>query len=182
MAGSKAFELRYPTLKDVEDLARDIRLDDLIEQQAVSSLMVYDDIRYGIERSKDVYSVYLHEKLAGIWGIIDQTQGVLEPTVGGGWLLTTPVVDRYPKAFWWASLRILDELLDTWDEIYNWIDLRHAKALRWGWRLGFDFSNPEKMGSMGEEFVKFVITRNGFDNRAERRGTKCVLQQLSQPS
>lgn len=169
-------DLRVPTKKDIEFLCEHIRMDDLKEQQAWSPLSIYDELCFGREESCPVATLLLNGKVAGMWGVIDtSTGGTLGLKEGGAWLLTTRVVERFPKLFWRASLILLEALLKEWDVLYNYMDVRHSKAIRWGWRLGFQFEEPESCGLNGEDFVKFTITPESFRKRHERRGETCVL-------
>ncbi len=107
----------------------------------------------------EAWATYFGDELACIWG-------VSEPSVihrrASAWLLTSQVVERYPVAFWKLCLRELPRLLERFGALWNFMDVRHTKAIRWAERLGFELDDPAPYGALGALFRRFVITQEGF--------------------
>lgn len=97
-------------------------------------LTVCEAVKMSIENSIFAHTVEVDGEVAGIWGY-----GSYSLTNGTalGWLLTTPVVDRYPKLFVKTSKVIIAYILERYPRILVLVDENHAKAIAWLNHLGF---------------------------------------------
>lgn len=151
--------VRLATMRDAEELAANLRPEDADELRAATGSEPLPVLIEGLEESVECCALVLGGELAAIWGVVP---AVPHWGIGVGWLLTTPVVERRPVAFWRACLRLLPDLLDRWPVLINAIDARHEKALRWARRLGFVVDEPRPFGAAGLPFHNFRVTREGF--------------------
>lgn len=158
-------EIREAHLFDALDLAGTMRAADRREVEATSGRPVFDVLVEGLTLSSEAYTAVVDEDVVlCMWGVVPANDpGVLGPRIGWGWLLTSETVDVYPKAFWQACKAEIRRLLETWDGIYNAIDCRHTKALRWASFLGFVLEDPEPMGCLGLPFRRFSVSKEDLN-------------------
>lgn len=150
-------EMRAATRDDAAALAASMRQEEVAEVLASSGLGPLEALVQSMEASSESWAVFFDGHLACIWGIAPLT--MLGPRVGGAWLLTTPVVERYAKDFWRECKRLLPLALACWDELINYIDVRHEKAIRWAKRLGLRLEEPAPYGVAGLPFQRFSVRR-----------------------
>lgn len=74
------------------------------------------------------------------------------------WLLTTPLFERKPIAFFRAARAIVCDLLERYAKVGNVIDGRYTGALRLAAAMGAEFGSPLEIG--GVSFVPFTIRRH----------------------
>jgi hypothetical protein len=55
----------------------------------------------------------------------------------------------------------VDELLELWPVLTNYCHAENTLALRWLKHLGFEISEPEKVGVNGEMFCKITARKRG---------------------
>jgi hypothetical protein len=94
-------------------------------------------------------------EVACMWGVVTLRRSSLVGSVGAAWLLTSDLVERYPKVFWRGCKAELPLLFESWDLLVNAIDARHEKAIRWARRLGFPLAEAEAFGAEGLPFRTF---------------------------
>jgi len=110
----------------------------LREEERQEILAERVDIVAALERAIRMsdYAVisYIDGEPAGIWGVahISLLSGETVP-----WALTTPVIEKKPKAFYRECKRIIKTMQALYGSLDNYVDGRHRKALRWAERLGF---------------------------------------------
>lgn len=148
------------------ELAATMRDADLEELEAASGRNPLDILLDGLRVSAESWAVIYKGQVMAIWGVVPFRDYALTGRIGSVWMLTSDLVDKHPRVFWRACLDELPELLARWSGLFNWIHLRHMKALRWGSRLGFKFEPPAPYGSKGNLFVRFWIDKESLNVRA----------------
>jgi len=148
---------------DIEKLAATMREADKREIAAVSGRSPVEVLQEGLDISTEVWTATLNDRVLCMFGVVGERTEFIGARVGVAWLLTSELVDKAPKLFWKACQVELKNLLERWDVLYNAIDARHEKALRWATRLGFQFEPPQQGGVLGLSFVPFVVSREIFD-------------------
>ena len=150
------------TPKDGEALATRLRPVEADEVRASSGKEPADVIRESLAASDEAWAIRFNGELALIFGVVLLDDSVLTGRIGVAWLLTTDLVERFPKAFWVLSRRMLRFLLERWDALVNAIDVRHEKAIRWAKRLGFHLDEPQPFGAAGLDFQPFRVTKEAL--------------------
>lgn len=99
-------------------------------------------MRFGL-MSGSAHTVFINEKPAGIFGIVDY--GAYQVP----WAVFTQVIDKHPIAFLRAAKRWASTLDHT---TVNYVDVRNARAVKWFAWLGFTVSVPIAYGLNDEPF------------------------------
>lgn len=85
-----------------------------------------------------------------MWGTQTLRRSAIAGTLATVWLLTTDLVDRYPKLFLRGCRGELARLLEAEGgrvRLVNAIDARYTQALRWARHLGFRLREPAPFGA-----------------------------------
>jgi hypothetical protein len=152
-------EIRPATIADAHDLAPRMRDVEVAEIQAADGTTPLEALVDAITTSSEAYALIIGGELACCYGVRALQSSALGGRVGIVWMLTSPVVERKPKAFWKVCLKQVPALLTRWDELVNAIDVRHEKSIRWAKRLGFRLDAPAPFGIAGRDFARFRVTK-----------------------
>ena len=125
------------------ELAPVMRPEDCAEVRAVTGLEPLDVLLVSVSESRQSWAGYLDGELATIFGIRDITHLSGTALI---WALSGPRVEERPVGFVRACRHVLPYLLSTAELIFNAIDCRHSKALRWAKHLGFSVGEPQPYG------------------------------------
>lgn len=169
--------LRPATLLDAAALASRLRHVEVAEVFAQTGMTAAEVLLEGVRGAAEAWSVFIDGELTCIWGVTDDPHGgFLGGRRGSVWLLCSDAVERHPKTFWMLCLTQLPRLLERWDTLWNAIDVRHVKAVRWALRLGFRLEEPQPYGVGRLPFRRFDVTKENLnvrtrcdDGRAGRR-------------
>lgn len=156
---SIALQIRPATRADIEELGDTMREADVVEIHAASGMTAIGALIRGLTDSSECWAALVDDRVMCIWGVVAGQRSVLGNGIGVGWLLTSPLVERYPRAFWKGCRAVLPEVLERWGMLVNWIDCRHDKALRWAERLGFRLGDPQAFGVLGLPFRPFTVSQ-----------------------
>lgn len=149
--------IRSARERDADALARDIRPVEADEIMAAEGREPREAILSALDWSSESWAVFVDGDLICLWGVVPTSQSYLGGRVGIVWMLTTTSIERNAKAFWKACRDVLPRLLSRWDLLFNAIDCRHTKAIRWAKRLGFKLSVPMPSGPLGKDFCHFTV-------------------------
>jgi hypothetical protein len=155
---SVASDIRFEraTLTHAHCLAAHMREEDAAEVLASGGCTPIEALMDCLTMSGDeAWSAMIGEQVMAMFGIVPQSlvTGAAVP-----WLLTSALVDRYPKAFFHASRLILRGLiLPKYPYLTNMVDARYEKALRWARRLGFTVHPAEPIGPCSMPFHRIEI-------------------------
>lgn len=126
--------LRVEDLEDVKDLGSfQLRNLDAKECFALGS-RPEEAVDMCLDVSEEAYSVWIEDDLLAIWG------WRWASFISSGlefWLLTTPLVDKYPKVFVRECLHELKRLVSIYGSVSVRIWDGHTQAIRLAKRLGF---------------------------------------------
>lgn len=151
----KNYVLRDATPQDAARIAPLLRSIDKVEIGSVSPLYPELAILRSILASP---GCRIGETLEGvpicIWGVHKRNDSELR--VGEIWLVGTPLVYEYSRAFLVESKNILKELEENYDLLYNYIHAENSLHIRWLQWLGFSFlKRHERFGLQGLPFYQF---------------------------
>lgn len=151
MAGDVVVTWERATPQHVDALQVAMRAADVRECNAVglSSRRALED---GVKSSLSVVACF-DGVPAAILGVEPSTRAtLLSPSVAGAWMLTSDVVDRFPLTFWRHRHLGLEMLHQHADILWNCVDARHHRALRFLGALGFTIAAPRPLGPHGLPF------------------------------
>jgi hypothetical protein len=81
--------------------------------------------------------------------------------IGSPWLLGTDEVKTHAKTFMRLNREYVPKMLELFPHLVNWVDARHAVAIRWLKWLGFQFDpEPVPYGVRKMPFYRFHMEKN----------------------
>lgn len=126
--------LQHRILESIDDLGH-FHLRPLdCEELAAFGVRPEEGIDLCLDISEEAYSVWIEDELLAVWG------WRFASFISSGiefWLLTTPLVEKYRKAFVLEAIRLLDELIEEHGSVSVRIWVGHTQAKRLATRLGF---------------------------------------------
>jgi uncharacterized membrane protein YgcG len=124
-----------------------LRRADVDEIRAATGLTPAVAVAFSIAASR-AWSVLMNDKPTALFGVSPTER----PGVGVVWLVATDEIDRYPLRFYRVSRRLFPSLCGGYSELFNWVDARNVRSLRWlGW-LGFEVEAAAAWGAEGRLF------------------------------
>ncbi len=118
-----------------------------IDELAALGVTPEQCLRHGLQVSQEVFTIFLHGKPAGMFGIVPHPNLTTVP-----WAVFTTQIDAHPLPFLRASRRYIESLPDY---LENWVDARNTLTIKWLTWLGFTIEEPEAVGLHGELFHRF---------------------------
>lgn len=156
---SERYEFVEVTEEGIEHIAQNLRPVDQEEAFATFGHRRYlDGIKLSVAASDSVVmAISAFSEPVAVLGV--STVSLLYNT-GCPWMLATPHVDRYRRAFIEAGRFYTQSMLSEYDALENHVDARNVKSIAWLKRIGFQISAPEPFGVMGYPFHPFRIERS----------------------
>lgn len=149
------------TLEFARDFAPLMREEDLEEGRALGLIDPIAALLESVRTSNPCVGVTFDGEPAVMLGVQPAAPvSLLDVTERGLlWMLSGRACSRHPKDFLRYSRRILDGLLERYDELHNVIDARYLGAVRWARWLKLELGPPEPFGPRGMLFHRFVARR-----------------------
>jgi hypothetical protein len=141
------------------ELAPRMRASDAAEVLASGGYTPYEALNDALLQSDMAYTALFDGQVACMWGVTPVRRSALVGRIGAAWLLTSDLVERYPRAFWRGCKVELERLFESYDLLVNAIDCRHEQAIRWSKRLGFRLEEPQSYGEDGLLFRWFRVRK-----------------------
>ena len=133
---AEAIRYEVATLAHAEALARSMRQEDVDEAEACGFsplAALLDSLRV----SSVAHAALLGTEVLALYGVVP-VEAAADAPQAVVWALTGAAVERHRKKFHREAKRVLRALAAAYPRgLYNYVDARHAKALRWARRLGF---------------------------------------------
>lgn len=152
-------ELRFvkATEEHAKALAPWMRIGDRLEVEANSGRNPLEALLESMRVSTITRAALIDDEVAAIFGVspVDALGGVASV-----WMLTGEIVDEIPYLFLRKSRSQVDELLQEWPILINFIDARYDRALRWVRWLGASVGAEIPFGVAGLPFHPFVLRRS----------------------
>lgn len=138
-----------------EALAPLMRAEDAAELAASLGVGPLQGLLASLDASCAARAVLFDGEVAALCGVADtDVQGV-----GCVWALTGRAVERHPRAFVRLSRAAVAEYLTRYEVLFNFIDARYGRALRWVRALGFTVQEAQPYGAAGLPFHPVVLRR-----------------------
>ncbi len=136
---SASIYVRPARLTDADYLARRLRRDDLREIQAVSGEKPAQALRRSIETSCLCYAVACPaERCIALFGVVPDAAPAGSASI---WLLASPMLERFSVAFLRKSLLWVEALNRQYSILWNYVDARNKKHIRWLQWCGFTLTD-----------------------------------------
>lgn len=150
------------TREHIEQLAKSMRPEDMEEVLASGGFDPLDALERSVAVSELVRTAVFDGEVAAIWGVMPGAPPVTAlggSAVGIPWALTGRAVNRRPKAFLRYSRLAVDEMLEHYELLAQFVDGRYDAALRWAAWLGFQVLPPVPFGVAGLPFHPIIMRR-----------------------
>jgi hypothetical protein len=144
-------------------MAPRMRAPEVAEVRASGGYGPLEALLESLGHSELAYAALLGGEVACMWGVEHVRYSALYGRVGAAWMLTTPLVERYPVTFYRGCRVELQRLFETFGMLINAIDLRHEQAVRWATRLGFPMEPPVLFGAEQRAFMWFRVRREDLN-------------------
>lgn len=145
------------------ELAADMCAEDVAEVLAGGQPTPLASLLFSLSVSELAVAMMINSKVAAIFGVqpLPPEGGeaaYLGPLRRGiGWVLTSNVSRRHPRAYMHHSRVVVKALLDYCPDLTNLMDARHKPALRWAKWMGFEMGEPMPYGPAGLSFIPFRV-------------------------
>lgn len=146
-----------------DQLARNMRQGDKAEVHAAGMSSI-KAVRRAFRASTLTRSAFVDGEIAAMWGL----GGNLVSEVGHPWLLTTPAIERVPRAFVREGKNELTKMLRHRSVLSDYVDAKYTGAVRLLEVLGFSLGHPEPRGLRGQSFRQFSIDRDIYFARQKQ--------------
>jgi hypothetical protein len=143
------------TLAHAEALAPHLRAEDAAECAAALGTAPLEALRASLAASRLASAVLFDGTVSALCGVADTDV----QRVGCVWALTGQAVDAHPRAFWRLSRDAVADYLQAYDVLFNFVDARYTRALRWVAALGFSVQAARPYGAAGLPFHPVVLRR-----------------------
>jgi len=145
------------TVDHIEPIAAHARAADVQELRASSGTTMEQALRAGLEVSTKAYTALLDGEPVAMFGVNPYSE---LSKVGVAWMLGTATLDtaRGRRAVVRCAEPVLDHLRDLYPEmLFNAVDARNARAIRFLKWAGFTFLDPVPVGPDKRPFFPFYI-------------------------
>lgn len=139
---------------DAEELAPRLRQADLDEIAAVSGRAPREALEGSVAMSTHSWAVEIDGELACLMGV---TPVSILAGIGCPWLLGSDAVARHAGAFIKQTLVYIPLMLEAYPHLFNLVDARNTKAIRWLKRAGFNVMEPMLYGRAKMPFHPFEM-------------------------
>ncbi len=156
----RGYTVETPTAAHVDELARNMRPADVAEVWAAAHHSPKTAIQISIQGSRDPKAVLYNGKVLCIFGVAEGWAAGLGAlsTTGMPWMLTSHAIRGHRKMFLQATRREVQFMRAQYPLLVNYVDARHAEAIRWLRWLGFNFADePTLVGPDQSPFYRFEM-------------------------
>jgi hypothetical protein len=147
--------LKPATFADIEELAENLRDEDLEEARAYG-LPPIVGLTMSFRTSYEVWTGRVDGELVTVFGIAKKTALSDE---GVPWLMGTPLVEKYGFAFARRNKAMVKSWRERHPVMRNFIDTRNKTSIRWLKWLGFELLDPVPFGPKQIPFHPFEMRR-----------------------
>jgi len=146
-----AVEYRRPTAADIEDLAANLRRQDVAELQALGFTNLHHVVHYCVHESEWSWAAHVGSGLACIFGVSPE---------GAPWMLGTDLVKTHRRILAREAPRYIRQMLKDHPRLVNRVHAANTVAVTWLRRVGFTL-HPATPEANGEMFHTFEMSADG---------------------
>ena len=157
-----AHEIIEATPEHIEYIIKNLRRSDILEAIAVTGGSYDVAVRISVLLSDVCLSGLCEGIPVCLFGVVPAS---MVERSGRIWLVGTDNIDKYKLTFLRENRRLVKDLLNGYDLLYNYVDCRNKTAIKWlRWLgFGFGFDEPVLYGAHQLPFMRFEMVKNGRD-------------------
>jgi hypothetical protein len=144
------------TLEHAAILAETMRQEDRDEVWATGRYTPAEALRASLGMSLFAKSGFADGELVCMWGLGSPN---MVGNVGTPWLLGASTVTKHQVPFLRNCCNFRNEMLEYYDILRNWVDVRNTTSIRWLRWIGFEIKEPQPFGAFGLPFHPFEMRR-----------------------
>ncbi len=148
--------VRNAELKDVFELADNLRMDDITEVWRSHHKTPQEALFDSFTGSAVCMTIECNEKPIAMFGVVPHS---VMPNVATIWLLASPELEKVQRAFLKHSRYFIDTMLGYYPLLINYIDVQNTVSLKWIKWLGAEFGPIVPYGVEGCSFQYFQFKR-----------------------
>ena len=149
------WQFRAWTDADLE-LADRLKAADVDEVLAASGFVPDVALREAVDLSWRTEAILVDGRVEGVWGLAHAAKDHGVP-----WMLSSDVLVQDARQRVREGRRIVDECLQIYPTLSNWVDCRHVESLRWLQRIGFAPVELDREYGVGRiPFLRMETVRN----------------------
>lgn len=149
-------EMRQPTPEDIDELAANLRDQDVAECHAGGHYDLRAVIADGVRRSTHCWAATIDGKLAAIVGVAPM--GSMLDSRGVPWLLGTPLIPKHRRILTKVSRAYIPVMLAAYPHLANTVHADNTVAVTWLKHMGFTVHDALPLGPRGELFHPFEMS------------------------
>jgi hypothetical protein len=138
-------KFRAITPEDVAVVMANIRSENVDELEMYDGLDLDGIVGWCVNNSQCALTGDIDGEPVCLFGVVDAET----PGEGAPWMFGSSLIDRHAVPFLKASRYVVARLLEEWDHLQNWTDVRNARGLRWLKFMGFTIHPAEPHGPKG---------------------------------
>ncbi len=157
MEKSDGTEVLKANIHLITPMLGDIRKEDSDEAFAMTGKLAEDCLIEGVDKSDISYVGLYHGDPVVCFGVRRNTSLSNKGIV---WLLSTNKLNSIKNIFIRNSRPYVVKLMNGFDMLENWVDVRNTVAIRWLRWCGFKFDEtPKPVGCFGDPFYHFSLRK-----------------------
>lgn len=149
--------IRKSTPDDILYLEDKLRHEDIREAWASYRYRPHEALFFSYVLSGQCFTYSYKDEPVAMFGTSDSEMGV---NIGSIWLLGSDMIDKVFKSFAKHSKVMINYLIQPYEQLVNFVDVRNEKTIRWLKWCGAEFSDPVPWGKDQLPFRFFVIRRD----------------------
>lgn len=153
---STSVEFKPPEPESVDYVIRNMRQADVVEVLASGAASARDAVEQGLRRSHFSSVAFVNGTPCAVFGLVKED---LLTGAGCPWLLGTPLIEKYQRAFVKHTRSGVKQMLSICPILSNYVHIDHVQSIRWLKSMGFQFDKPEPVGVNGELFTRFYLEK-----------------------
>ena len=153
--------VRKAILKDALELAPKMRIGDRQEIKASDGSSPLESLVLPFTQEGSKIYTIVGSKLEGVIGMFGSSP-VKEEGYGIVWLLSSEDLFKHIKQFIKECPKWVSEMSEDYEHVYNFVDERNWKSLKWLQFLGFE--PKRKIGDFGVGKIPFILMMKEVNN------------------
>lgn len=144
--------IRKAIINDAYDLYNRLRQQDEDEVMALVGLDNLTALTVCFNDSDKVLTAEIDNTIVCMFGVTKNIDGTGTP-----WLLGSDDVNKIPVTFIRESRKYIDQFLQEYGYLYNYVDIRNTLSIQWLKWLGFKIEEPVILGLEQRLFSRFSL-------------------------
>lgn len=146
--------------EDILPIAQGMRRTDRLEIRASHGLEPVDALLNALAQSSICKTVLFNGLPIAMFGIVPSN----DQKTASIWCLGTDLLDQIHVCFGRMSRKIINQFLEIYPALYNFVDARNEKTIGWLKWCGAEFDEPKPYGVEQLLFQHFIFRRKDREN------------------